>query len=175
MKLDCAEIIRFRGEHDKENKLEIIQEKEIGDKLRTTKTLTKEDLVEIINWKFDCDGRVRANELRLVKDIDEQLLEEVSHKVFSLDNNQDVERIRLLQGFKGIGIAVASVILTFFDPEYYGVFDFHVYQELFGRRPRYTIHEYAELLSRLRAEARKCGLSTRDVEKAYFRKNCLER
>ena len=170
--MECSEIIRLRDEHDKENEGEISQEKEIGNRLRTTKILTKDDLLAMIRWKFDCDGRIRANELRHANNVDEKLLEKVSNRVFNLDVNQDVERIELLRGFKGIGVAVASVVLTFFDPKNYCVFDFHVYQELFGMRPKYTTYEYVRLLSKLREEAGICNLSTRDVEKAYFRKNC---
>jgi hypothetical protein len=51
------------------------------------------------------------------------------------------------------------------------VFDFHIYQGLFGKRPDYTADEYVNLLEALRKEAEKCGLSTRDVEKAHLRKN----
>jgi hypothetical protein len=171
--MDCSEIIRLRDEHNKEWQDEIKKEKEIGDGLRATKTLTKSQLEEIILWKFDCDGQRRGRELRLVEGIDEQDLRRVSNQVFNLDTVHDYERIELSRRLdKGIGVAVASVILTFYDPEDYCMFDFHVYQELFGKRPDYTTDEYVALLSVIRNEAKKCGVSTRDVEKAYFRKNC---
>ena len=100
-------------------------------------------------------------------------LEKVSNEVFNLEINQDIKRILLLCGFKGIGTAVASVILTFYDPENYCVVDFHIYQELFGIRPNpLTPEKYVRVLKRLREEARKYNLRTRDVEKAYFLKNC---
>jgi len=168
----CSEIIRLRNEHDRQYLNEIKKEKEIGDALRASKFLTKTQLDEIIHWKFDSDGRIRANELRLVKSIDDQTLKKVSNNVFNSDTNHDFERIELLRGFKGIGVAVASVILTFYDPENYCVFDFHVYQEVFGVRPEYATAEYVNLLIRLRIESKKCGVSTRDVEKAYYRRNC---
>ncbi|MGB8780327.1 MAG: hypothetical protein WCD81_06725 [Candidatus Bathyarchaeia archaeon] len=171
--MNCSEIIKLRDEHNKEWKSEIEKEKEIGDQLRATKTLTKSQLEEIIPWKFDCDGRIRANELRLIKGINEQALKEKSTRVFNLDVDHDYERIELLRSFKkGIGVAVASVILAFYDPENYCVFDFHIYQELFGERPDYTTDEYVKLLTVLRKEAKKCGVFTRDIEKAYYRKNC---
>jgi hypothetical protein len=169
--MDCSIIIKLRDEHNKECESEIEKEKEIGDQLRMTKTLTKSQLEEIIPWKFDRDGRIRANELRLIKGIDELALKEKSARIFNLDIDHDYERIELLRSFTGIGVAVASVILAFFDPENYCVFDFHIYQELFGKRPDYTTDEYVKLLTTLRKEAKKCGVSTRDVEKAYFRKN----
>ena len=89
-----------------------------------------------------------------------------------MNTTQDAERIGLLCELKhGIGIAVASTVLTFFDPKNYGVFDFHVWQEVFGGRPKYTVMEYVKLLSKLRQEAEMQDLGTRTIEKACFKKN----
>ena len=35
----------------------------------------------------------------------------------------------------GVGPALASTLLTFYDPEQYGVFDIHVWREIFGKEP----------------------------------------
>ena len=171
--MEKKEILEWVGKHDKKNAWWIQREKEIGDKLRRTKMLSKEDLVKIVEWKFESNALVKTVQINRVKLINEQHLGKISNKVFDLDVSHDMERITLLCGFSGIGPAVASVILTFYDPENYCVVDFHVYQEVFGFRPKYlTPEKYIRLLGKLREEARKYSLNVRDMEKAYFMKNC---
>jgi hypothetical protein len=100
-----------------------------------------------------------------VASIDEKSLKDVSNKVFNLSVSPDIERIELLCDLRhGIGTAVASTILTFFDPKNYGVFDFHVWQEVLGGRPKHTVMECVKLLSRLRQEAEMYSLDTRTVD-----------
>ena len=169
--MEKHEIIEWRDRHNKEYASGIEVEQNVGDRLRVTKELSKDDLNKIIEWKFDTDGRIRTRELNLVSTVDEHVLKKVSNEVFNLKVEQDKERIERLCEFSGIGVAVASVILTFFDPENYCVFDFHVWQEVFGGRPAYTIENYTLLLSKLREEAKIHGIKVRDVEKAYFKRN----
>jgi hypothetical protein len=173
MSLEKAEILEWAEKHDRKNVWWIEQEEEIGDKLRKAKKLSKDDLIKIVEWKFESNPLVKTVELNRVKRLHEPHLEKTTNEVFNLDINQDMKRITLLCGFEGIGPAVASVILTFYDPENYCVVDFHVYQEVFGFRPKYlTPERYIRLLTKLREEARKWNLKVRDVEKAYFMKNC---
>ena len=171
--MEREEILEWVDKHDRKNFWWIQQEREIGDRLRETKKLSKDDLNKIIEWKFESNPLVKTIQLNRMKKVNEQHLEKVSNEVFNLDVNQDMKRITLLCGFNGIGPAVASVILTFYDPENYCVVDFHVYQEVFGFRPKYlTPEKYIGLLGKLREEARKYSLNVRDIEKAYFMKNC---
>jgi len=171
--MEREEILEWVDKHDRKNFWWIQQEREIGDRLRETKKLSKDDLNKIIEWKFESNPLVKTIQLNRMKKVNEQHLEKVSNEVFNLDVNQDMKRITLLCGFNGIGPAVASVILTFYDPENYCVVDFHVYQEVFGFRPKYlTPEKYIRLLGKLREEARKYSLNVRDIEKAYFMKNC---
>ena len=171
--MEREEILEWANKHDKKNFWWLQQEKEIGDRLRETKILSKEDLIKIMEWKFESDHRRKTVQVNYAKVVNEQHLNKISNEVFNLDTNQDMKRINLLCLFKGIGPAVASVILTFYDPENYCVVDFHVYQELFGFRPKFlTPEKYIRLLGKLREEAKKYNLRTRDVEKAYFMKNC---
>ena len=75
-----------------------------------------------------------------------------------------------------VGPAVASTILTFYNPKEYGVFDIHIWRELFGKEPKnlFTTENYLKLLAELRGLANKYGLDTRIVEKAFFKKNIDE-
>ena len=171
--MEKAEIEYWRHKHDVENAFWINKEREIGDRLRASKELTKVDLIEIIEWKFEgLEGR-KKRELDLIARLDEHNLEQVSNLVFNLSIGQDLYRIKRLCGLDhGIGPAVSSVILTFFDPKNYGILDFHVWQEVFREdRKSFTAENYVRLLSRLRDEANRHGLEVRAVEKAYFKRN----
>ena len=173
--MEKEEILNWSEKYDKDYPEDTQKEKEIGDRLRASKKLTKADLIKIIEWKFEgLEGR-KKRILNLVADIDEQVLKRVSSLVFSLDTHQDIYRIRLLCMFNGIGGAVASTILTFYDSDNYGVFDFHVWNEVFGdEKIQYTAKNYIRLLSKLREIATRYNLQTRTVEKAFFKKNIDE-
>lgn len=181
--MEKEKILYWKDKYDKGAPWSIKEEKRLGDKFRQSKTLTKDDLIRIMEWKFESNALVKTVQVNRAKRVNEQLLQQVSNEVFNLDVNQDMKRINLLCGydiingfvtkrFSGIGSAVASVILTFYDPHNYCVVDFHLYQELFGIRPNpLNPEKYIEVLGKLREEARKYNLRTRDVEKAYFTKN----
>ena len=171
--LDKEEILDLVEKHDRKNIWWIQQEKIVGDELRKTMKLSKDNLYKIIEWKFESNALVKTVQLNHAKRMDEKQLEKISNQVFNLDVKHDIQRINLLCIFKGIGPAVASVILTFFDPKNYCVVDFHVYQEVFGVRPKsLTPEKYVRLLRRFREEAKIHNLRVRDIEKAYFFKNC---
>lgn len=171
-KMECKEILEWANKHDIKEAYWIQKEKEIGNRLRASKELTKSDLIEIIRWKFEgLEGR-KKRELNLVAGINEHVLRKVSNVVFNMDTSQDRERMGLLCNLKhGIGPAVASTILTFFDPKNYGVTDIHVRREVFGEETKNTVENYIKLLSKLREVANKCHLKVRTVEKAFYAKN----
>jgi surface polysaccharide O-acyltransferase-like enzyme len=64
--MDREEILRLAAQFDQQNSFWINQEKEIGGLLRETLELRKTDLVKMIEWKFESDGRIRTAELRPV-------------------------------------------------------------------------------------------------------------
>ena len=173
--MERKEILRLAAKFDQQNAFWLSQEKEIGDRLRATLELKKADLIKIIEWKFESDGRIRAAELRRASGINEDFLVATSKSVFGIGIDRDLERVEFLCCLRnGIGPSMASVILAFFDPDNYGVLDFHVWEELFNEKRRVlTSHDYVRLLSRLREDATRTGLQVRTVEKAYFMKSIL--
>ena len=155
-------------------------EQELGDKLRRTKELTKEELDRIVGWKFQ--GRLVGRRnliLKRISVVDDAFIRRVSNESF---NEQD-DRMRIKKlmgrdgGIAGVGLALASVILTFYDPRNFGVYDIHVWREMFGKEPDNlfsNLENLIKFLERLREEARTMELSARVVEKAYFKKNLDE-
>jgi hypothetical protein len=93
--------------------------------------------------------------------------------VLGLGLESDAYKVNSLCGLHGVGPAMASTVLTFYDPANYGIFDIHVWREFFGRESKnlFTTHNYQRLLTEMRKLARKFCLDVRVVEKAYFKKN----
>lgn len=174
--MDKEEILHWSKKYDSDHPWWTQKEKEIGDRLRATKELTKYDLIEIVEWKFkELKGR-RKRVLALISENEDAKIRSISKYVFSLDLSFDAQKVDLLQTLQGVGVSIASTILTFYNPNEYCVFDIHVWRELFGIEPKslYTTENYLKLLFKLREEAKKHNLSVRTVEKAYFKKNIDE-
>lgn len=172
--MDKKAILLWRDKYDREedvyNKGE---EEELRGKFQKNKYITKEDLRKIIGWKFQGPLIPRGKIfLKYVKEADEEFVKDLSKLAFKTRN--DETRIRLFCTIRGVGPAVASVILAFYDPENYGVFDIHAWRELFGKEPKdlFTSLKHASrYFERLREISRQLGLPARDVEKALFKKN----
>ena len=171
--LKKSEILEWAHKHDERYPWWVEREKKLGDRLRETGELTKADLIKIVEWKFKTfPGRMNKNLQRASKN-EEYVIKDISRSVLSLSSKYDYEKIERLCLIKGVGAATASVILTFYDPKNYGVFDKHVWRELFGEdsRPVYNPRDCLILLLKLRKIAKKHGLDVRVVEKALFKKN----
>ena len=171
--MDRNEILNWNAKYDKEYPEWTLKEKELGDKFRKTKTITRADLIEVVWWKFEWLKGRRERVLKLLENNTDSEISACS-QVFNLTPNEDSFRIGLLDNLHGVGPALASVVLTFYDPKNYGVFDIHVWREFFGKEPKdlfATNKHYLKLLTELRTIANTHNLNARIVEKAYFTKN----
>jgi len=174
--LGKEEILNWSRKYDKDHPWWTQKEIELGDKFRKTKELTKNDLVQVVEWKFkDLKGR-KDRVLEFIAKNDERLVLRISSDVFSSTLEDDSYRLNSLQMLEGVGPALASTILTFYDPKKYGVFDIHIWREIFGKEPEnlFTTENYLKLLTELRRIANSHNLDVRTVEKALFKKNIDE-
>lgn len=173
--MNKEEILNWSRKYDEEYPWWVEEEKRVGNKLRQAKTLTKADLAEVVEWKFkELKGR-KDRVLRFVRKNEDRAIQQTCGQVFA--KSDDSDRIRNLDALHGVGPALASVILTFYDPKQYGVLDIHVWREFFGNEPSTLFIGctcYLNLLAELRKIANKYDLDARTVEKAYFKKNVDE-
>jgi len=178
--MDKAELKKWLDRYDKEEtQYDAELERNLGSKIRKSKSLTKEDLLKIVKWKFPSQSRLKGRQkrtLNLLKTVSAVEIQEICRNALNCDC--DRARIILLMGIKGVKAALASTILAFYDPVNYCVFDIHVYDELFGTNPKtrpknlFSVPDYyLKTLSKVRLLAKKNGLKTREVEKALFKKN----
>jgi hypothetical protein len=109
-------------------------------------------------WRRNSAARVRA----------------VSRAV--LATRSERRRMELLTGLRGVGVPIASAILTLVDPRRYGVLDIRAWQLLFATRSvaanrrgqGFTIAQWEEYLSALRHHARRLGVNARAIEFTLF-------
>jgi len=165
---------------DKYNKEEDLYNKGVEEKLRKrfreNNFITKSDLQTVIKWKFQ--GRLLGRQkrfLKVLKSVNEKFIKKISYLTFQ--SKEDEIRLRLLSSIKMAGNALASVILTFYDPKEYGVLDIHAWRGLFGKEPPdiFSNTKHAiKFFTKLREISRKTGLPCRDIEKAIFKKDLDE-
>lgn len=167
-------IIFWRDKYNKEEDLyNKGEEDELREKFKRNRCMTKDDLVRIVKWKFQerLVGR-QKRVLAFMGEVDDKFVKDLSRLAFQIDS--DVKRIKLFCIIDGVGPALASVILTFHNPEDYGVFDIHVWRELFGKEPQdlfTNIKHVIRYFEELRTISNKVKMPARDVEKALFKKN----
>lgn len=175
------EILIWEAKYNKEEDLyNTGLEEELRAKFQKNKFVTKDDLKKIVNWKFQdhLKGR-REKILNFLAQQEDEIIQNSSRDAFNADD--DTLRLRSLTKIKGVGVSLSSVILSFYDPERYGIFDIHAWRELYdierGKEPSdlFTNHKYTlEFFTKLRKIAEETGLTCRVVEKALFKKNLDE-
>lgn len=170
--MDREEIIFWKGKYDREEDRYVTgTEEELRAKFGENRYATKEDLEKIIRWKFQgrLAGRQRLNLTRL-NHVEDWVIKKITALAFEMPT--DKLRLKLLMSIDSVGASVASVILTFHNPEDYGVLDFHVWHGLYTTDKKiFTEQDCLKYFKDLRNLARRVGLPCRDVEKAIFKKD----
>jgi hypothetical protein len=170
--MNREEIIFWRDKYDREeDKYVTGTEEELRAKFRENRHATKEDLEKIIKWKFQgrLAGRQKMNLTRISR-VEDWVIKKITGLAFEMPT--DKLKLKLLTAIDGVGASVASVILTFYDPDNYGVLDFHAWHGLYNNDKKiFTEQECLRYFKDLRAKAREVGLPCRDVEKAIFKKD----
>jgi hypothetical protein len=171
------ELLFWKNKYDKEEDLyNKGDEEELRTKFQKNNFITKEDLIRIVKWKFQ--GRLKGRQIRtlkLLEGVEESFIEEISKRAFQ--SKDDETRLKLFSSIKGVGNALSSVILSFYDPQNYGVLDIHAWRGLFGKEPKDVFsnpHQAIKFFKKLREISFETGLSCRDIEKAIFKKDLDE-
>jgi hypothetical protein len=179
--METEEIRRWCERYNQELPKDVEEEARIAESIQRKGHLSREDLISIMEWKFARMGHVLPKQVKRATTADENLIRELSRTALAGEPSlSSVSRVKILQGIPGVGPAVASVILAFWAPKSHGVYDFHAWnalalEGLVKEEREETAEEFIEeYLPALQKIARKSGMSVRDVEKAYFWKDCQE-
>ena len=174
--MDKPEYLTWSRKYDKSYGWQAQRERELGAKFRKQKGLTVADLVQVVEWKFKEDPEKKTRLLELVARNTEEKVNRISSQAFNLPEGDDNYKISCLTTLEGVSPVVASVILTFFDPRLYGIFDTRVWKGLLGNPPPglFTPQNYIKLLIAMRKTAAKHNLDARIIDKALFKKSLDE-
>jgi len=174
--LDKPDYIMWSRKYDKAFGWQAQRERELGTKFRKNKQLTCKDLSAVVEWKFKNDPEKLQRALELVARNDEEKVQRITGQTLSIPNADDTYRIICLTTLEGISPVIASIILTFFDPKNYGMFEPSVWKGLLGNPPSglYTPQNYVRLLTAMRKTAGKHNLDARIIDKALYKKRLDE-
>jgi len=158
----------------KEYELEKQLFNEIGRNFRKNKTLSDEEFFKIIIWK---SNRVKGKVLAGIKKSNKSV-KQIMREVYNANTSE--EKIKLLTNIKGIGLPIASAILTVCYPKKFTILDYRVWDILFkdkkvkGKNPSKTISEYLDYVDICKNYAKKLKLSLRDFDRTMWGRSFYE-
>lgn len=175
LSVDKQDYLTWSSKYDKSQGWLAQKERELGARFRRLRVMSGADLAEIVAWQFKDDETKKQRVLELVARNDEATVMRVSSQVFSMPED-DACRMNCLLMLEGVSPVLASVVLAFFDPKRYGIFDVYAWRGLLGNEPPnlFSAMNYLKLLAALRKTAAKHNLDVRVVEKGLVKKKLDE-
>ncbi len=128
-RMDKKDICYWRDKYNTNSSEGNKIEQEVGKNLRKNKKLSLKELKSIIQWKYPNVG-ARGN-LKRADKIPNGAVELITETALKIKD--DKYRVNILTTLDGVGIATASAILAFYDPENYGVGDRYIMADFFGK------------------------------------------
>lgn len=174
--MDKADFLVWSRKYDKSMGWQAQKERELGARFRKLKVLTRNDLAQVVEWKFKEEPEKKKRVLELVARNDEATINRLSSQALSIPSCEDAYRMNCLTLLEGVSPVLASVVLSFFDPKQYGILDAAVWKRLLGNPPpnMLTTQNYLKLLLAIRKTAAKQNLDVRTIDKALFKKSLEE-
>ena len=135
--------------------------------VRAGGVFTRAEFERMCRWKSPRAQHLwRANSAARIRAVSRAMLATRSER----------RRMELLTSLRGVGVPIASAILTLIDPRRYGVLDIRCWQLLFAvdsvstnrRGQGFTIAHWEQYLSALRHYARRLGVTARTIEYTLF-------
>jgi hypothetical protein len=134
--MDKADFLLWSRKYDKAYGWQAGRERDLGNKFRKNKQLTLADLTAIVEWKLKSEPDKLARAQELVARNDPARVERVTSQALCLPQADDMFRINCLLTLEGISPMLASVILSFYYPQEYGILDGAVWKPLLGNVPQ---------------------------------------
>ena len=168
--LDKTYFMDWSAKYDRDHPWWVEQEKLLGDQLRRANEFNREFLERVLEWKFKTVPMWRDRNLERLQSVPDSKIIAASNRFFeAADTSSKINALKL----DGIGVSVASVVLTFLDPSRYCVHDTHVWRRVYGGDCKgiHTLNHYLILLNDLMDISVRVCLPVRTVEKAFFKED----
>ncbi|WP_121821070.1 hypothetical protein [Halostella salina] len=134
-------------------------------------SLTRDQLQEVVQWKLNGMPGRRGGNVERVSTVPDEFVQRVTEAALLIDD--PTTQLKTLKSIPGIGPATATVVLTFYDPENYGIGDRYILDEFFGEDRTIRVTDYPKILAELR-DRNPGDFDLRTVEKAYYQKYRVE-
>jgi len=134
-------------------------------------SLTRDQLQEVVQWKLNGMPGRRGGNVERVGTVPDEFVQRVTEAALLIDD--PATQLKTLKSIPGIGPATATVVLTFYDPENYGIGDRYILDEFFGEDRTIRVTDYPKILAELR-DRNPGDFDLRTVEKAYYQKYRVE-
>jgi hypothetical protein len=174
--MDKADFLLWSRKYDKAFGWQAQRERELGAKFRKNKSLTCKDLAAIVEWKFKSEPEKLQRAQELVARNEDEKIARITGQILCVLQGDDTYRLASLTTLEGISPVLASIILAFYEPNHYCIFDQKVWKPLLGNVPPglYTPQNYIRLLAVIRKTAAKHNLEVRVIDKALYKKSVDE-
>jgi hypothetical protein len=128
--------------------------------------MTKSTFDAVVDWKL---RKQRGRTEKHREGITPELLREITGafwRVHHVDPEKEMEiKLALLMAIPGVGMGVATAILTLTFPESYGVIDFRNWKVLFGEdKKQFIVGDYVKYLDRLRELAEELDCDVQEID-----------
>lgn len=141
----------------------------LGEALRgKNSTLSKDDFIRLIDWKFT-KGKPRHALKRLLNSNSEQDIEDAWNEATAKAIGNDIKgAIDSFSILKGVGPATASAFLSLYKPECFAFMDDEVIECLHEGKRGYTVKVYLELNEKCINLGKELGWTPRKVGRALW-------
>lgn len=144
----------------------------IGKNIKDRGYLKKDELLEIVRWKS-------ARAIRKAEANSGEVIEKITKFAFEIDNEE--VKIRVLTSLNGVFVPMASSILTIPYPKKYGVIDIRAWHALYNlglvnyKKDVFNVKDWMLYLKIIRELGKKYGISPRDIDKALYMHDKINR
>jgi thermostable 8-oxoguanine DNA glycosylase len=132
--------------------------------------LTSVEFEEILRWKLRGQfGRQQAQRTVNTEEV-VRLVTGLALAITHVDEEYELElRMAILCALRGVGVPVASAILTLVYPDKYAVIDFRVWRQVFDEdKKTFLIGDYKRYMQVIRQLANELGWSVQQVDVAIW-------
>ena len=146
----------------------------VGKGIRGRGYLIPQDLLYITCWKAPRNvgsrGKAANTAFECIRRMGVEGIENVTKQAIQLAAKGKIEEsIKKFSELHGVRTRVASAILTFYNPEKFGVMDKKAWKTLYNEEKEdFEPEDYTRYLKDITELAKKCGLTPRQVDQALW-------
>jgi hypothetical protein len=142
-------------------------EENLHESLTEQQFITQDQLAKVIRWKLDNQPGRRDRFTKDMRNVPDEFVRLVSEAALLIDDPK--RQLHTLDSIPGVGGAMATVVLAFYDPTNHVVGDRYIVDALFGEDRQMQFSDYPKILAEFR-QRNPGDFTVRTIEKAYYQR-----